>query len=417
MLPRREFLRTSAAAAAAAVFGDRALAQDRPSPLIRTIQRSVIWNDRGKNPAWFHPRACMIPGDPLPVALMTLQRISGSDYFHPVHWSESKDLGRTWSEPAPVPVLGRTPLPDGLENGVCDVVPTYHAPTRTVLAMGHNVYYKNGRLTNPSTARFPVYTVRDAQGQWSELRKLQWDDPRATAIYSCGCSQRVTLDNGDLLVPLTFGPIGRTDRAVGSVLCTFDGERLQVRKATCHELRLPVARGLLEPSLTQFDGRIYMTIRAEDGCGYVSVSDDGLEWSKPTPWAWEDGSRLSMSTTQQHWVRHSDGLLLVYTRKSETNVNVFRWRSPLYVAQVDLKRLRLLRETEQIALPLRGDGIKDPDHVARMGNFHITDATPDESWVTVGECLPKDGWTGDTLLARLVWSRPNRLAESGAPVA
>ncbi|MEZ6039608.1 MAG: hypothetical protein R3C20_03830 [Planctomycetaceae bacterium] len=37
-----------------------------------------------------------------------------------------------------------------------------------------------------------------------------------------------------------------------------------------------------------------------------------------------------MSTiTQQHWLTHSDGLYLVYTRKDESNINVIRWRSPL----------------------------------------------------------------------------------------
>jgi hypothetical protein len=414
MISRREFLRTSSAAVVAAAWtGNRAVAAGSTTPLVREIQRSVIWNDRGKNPAWFHPRACMIPGNP-PVAFMALQRISGSDYFHPVQWSMSSDLGKTWSTPQPIPGFGRTPLPGGLENGVCDVVPTYHAKTRSVLAMGHNVYYQNGRLTQPSTARHPVYAVRDAQGNWSELRKLVWEDPRATAIYTCGCSQRVTLDNGDLLVPLSFGPLDRKDRAVGSVLCAFDGQRLEVRKATVNELRLPVGRGLLEPSLTLFRGRFYMTIRAEDGCGYVSVSDDGLEWSNPRPWAWDDGTRLAMSTTQQHWVTHSDGLLLAYTRKSDENAKVFRWRAPLYVAQVDLSASgpRLLRATEQIALPLVGDGIKHPDGVARMGNFHVTAASPQESWITVGECLPKDGWTGDTLLARLHWSTPNRLSET-----
>jgi len=27
-----------------------------------------------------------------------------------------------------------------------------------------------------------------------------------------------------------------------------------------------------------------------------------------------------------------------------------------------------------------------------MGNFHTVAASPDESWVTVGETLPADGW-------------------------
>ena len=54
-----------------------------------------------------------------------------------------------------------------------------------------------------------------------------------------------------------------------------------------------------------------------------------------------------------------------------------------------------------------GDGVDDPAHVARMGNFMPVNATVEESWVTVGETLPDDGWKGDTLLARIRWTRPN----------
>ena len=32
-------------------------------------------------------------------------------------------------------------------------------------------------------------------------------------------------------------------------------------------------------------------MRAEDGRGYVSVSDDGLNWAEKRAWAWEDGTR------------------------------------------------------------------------------------------------------------------------------
>jgi len=378
--------------------------------MIQSIDRSVVWNDRKtRKPAWFHPRACMVPGKPLPTAFMTLQRASGSDYFHQVHWTTSTDMGKTWTEPQPIAAFGRVPTPDGLENGVCDVVPELHPQTNTVLAMGHNVYYKGGRLTRPSTARYPVYAVRDAQGNWSERRKLEWSDPRATAIYTCGCGQRVTLANGDIIVPLSFGPLGRRDRAVGSALCSFDGKTLTIKRVTAKELRLARGRGLLEPSMTRFGGRFLMTIRAEDGRGYVAASDDGLTWPEKKPWAWDDGKPLAMSTTQQHWATHSDGLFLVYTRKAKHNAKVFRWRAPLYIAQVDPKRLCLLRDTEQVVLPLIGDGIGDPAHVARMGNFHVTPASPTETWVTVGECLPSDGWAGDTLLARIRWAVPNKL--------
>jgi hypothetical protein len=141
----------------------------------------------------------------------------------------------------------------------------------------------------------------------------------------------------------------------------------------------------------------------------VSASDDGLNWQKQQAWMWDDGQPLAMSTTQQRWLVHSGGLFLVYTRKDEQNGKVMRWRAPLFVAKVDRQSLHLIRDSERVVLPLIGDGVRDPDHVALMGNFHTVAASREESWVTVGENRRNDGWKGDTLLARVGWSRPNRL--------
>lgn len=397
--------------AAALLLGAAATAPARdgePAAMIARIERSVLWNGRsGADPTWFHPRACLVPAEPRPYVLMTLQLITGSDLFHQVHWTLTRDGGTTWTKPEPIAGLERIPTADGLLNGVCDVVPEYHARTNTVVAMGHNVYYtKAGKLTRTSTARYPVYVVRDAEGRWSERKQLVWDDPRASAMFTSNCGQRLVLDNGDLLVPVSFGPRGRRDRAVGSLLCSFDGETLRVKKSTPKELRLAAGRGLLEPSITRFGGRFFLTIRAEDGRGYVAASADGLAWPKMQPWSWDDGKPMSMSTTQQHWIARPDGLFLVYTRKAKHNVNVFRWRAPIFIARVDAAKLCLVRDTEREVFPLLGDGIKAANHVARMGNFHITAFAPTETWVTVGECLPHDGWKGNTLLARIRWSSP-----------
>lgn len=368
--------------------------------MIKSIDQSILWNGRGDDPTWFHPRACMIPGEQNPIALMTLQTISGSDFFGPVHWTTSCDMGATWRKPAPIPSFGRRNLPNGVEEGVCDVVPEYHPPTDTVLALGHNVYYHHNALMLPQDRRYSVYVVRESDGRWSEKRILKWDDARATGMYSCGCAQRVTLQDGNVLVPFCFTPVGREDYSVCTVLCSFDGQNVEIQRVS-NELRLPVKRGLLEPSITRSAGRFFLTIRAEDERGYVSTSGDGLNWSEQCAWRWDDGQPLAMSTTQQRWLAHGDELYLVYTRKAEANVNVFRWRAPLYVARVDTERPCLIRETEKVILPLIGDGINNPDHVARMGNFHVTNASADESWVTAGECLPHDDWKGDTYLARI----------------
>lgn len=377
--------------------------------LIAGIQRNVIFPGRRVGTTWFHPRPCMVPAEGGRTVLMTLQSIGGSDVFGPVHWTTSADLGRSWRPPEPITGLGRRDLGGGWEEGTCDVVPQYHAPSRSVLAVGHNVYYKGGVLAQPQRRRWPVYVVRSPDGRWSEARRLDWDDPRATAIYTCGCSERLVLDGGDVLVPLSFGTEDRPQRSVTTVRCSFDGRELRIREVGS-ELANSSGRGLLEPSLALLDGRFYMTIRAEDGHGYVSASDDGLRWDPPRPWCWDDGEPLAMSSTQQHWLIHSERPFLVYTRKAAENVNVMRWRAPLYVAEVDRKALRLIRASERVVLPLIGDGVADPKHVARMGNFHTVAAAPGESWVTVGETRPEDGWSGDTLLARIRWSRPNRRA-------
>ena len=75
---------------------------------------------------------------------------------------------------------------------------------------------------------------------------------------------------------------------------------------------------------------------------------------------------------------------------------------------MDPTTLRLHRDTERTVLPLVGDGVKQPDDVAYSGNFHPVNISPNESWVTDDEMLPKRGWKGDLLLARIRWAKPNR---------
>ena len=403
---------------ATAAENDRQLSTDgspAKSPLNRLIQSiekvTLRKNRDGQGTTWFHPRACLVPnGDERPTVFMTMQEITGSDYFGPVHWSESRDGGATWTEPQLIPSLARDPVEGhaGLTAGVCDVVPQYHPPTGSVLALGHVVFYRGPRFARgDQLARYPVYAVRRKDGSWSPRKILEWKDPRGAYIYTNNCGQRVVLPGGEIVMAFTFGPTAES-RMVAGVRCAFDGEELKVLKVG-PPLENPVGRGLLEPSVTKYNDKFYLTIRAEDGRGYAAVSDDGLNYQRKTAWCWDDGEPLTMSTTQQHWLTHSDGLFLVYTRKDAINTNVIRWRSPLWVARVDTKRLCLIRNSEQVVLPLVGDGVQQPNQVALMGNFHVTNVSPGESWITVGEWLPKQNARGDLLLAKIHWSKPNRL--------
>ena len=411
-MKRRTFLQTSAALSAAILTPK--LTRAAGIPLIKSIEKITLRKNRnGKGITWFHPRPCMIPsskGSKTPVAFMTLQEIAGSDFFGPVHSSHSLDLGKTWSNPDGIAPLARFPVAghEGLKQGVCDVVPQYHPASKSILALGHNVFYRGKHFSRKDQLpRFPTYTVRRPDGSWSDLKKLEWDDPRGAFIYTNNCGQRVVLPDGDIIMSFTFGPTSAA-RSVAGVRCSFNGETLKIKEVG-PAITSNIGRGLLEPSVTQFDGHFYMTIRAEDNHGYLAISDDGLNYSDKIPWAWDDGEPLTMSTTQQHWLTHSDALFLVYTRKAESNSKVIRWRAPLFVARVDPEKRCLIRSTEQVVLPLVGDGNNDPDNVALMGNFAVTNVSPDESWVTAGEWIPKNGARGDVLLGKIRWSKTNRL--------
>jgi hypothetical protein len=404
---RRRFLVRSGAGLAAATLAHSAWGAEEKK-LIAGIEKVVLRHGRdGSGPTWFHPRACIVPTGDVPLALMTLQTIAGSDYFGPVHWMSSRDLGHTWTDPQPIPALGRVRREDGWEEGVCDVVPEFHPATGTVLAMGHSVCYRGPRFERDQPPRWPVYAAWK-DGRWGERRKLEWSDPRGAFIYTNNCGQRVVLPSGQIAFVMSFGA-KTSSRSAAGVRCSFDGETLKIEQVG-REMRHMAGRGLLEPSLVHWRDRFYVTLRAEDDRGYVATSDDGLEFSDKQPWAWDNGEPLTMSSTQQHWLAHSDALFLVYTRKDASNVNVPRWRTPLFMAQVDPEKLCLLRNTERIVLPLVGDGVSAPDDVAYSGNFHPVNASPDESWVTDGEMLPKRGYKGDLLLARIRWTKPNRLA-------
>jgi len=368
--------------------------------MIDRIESRILWNGRKTGINWFHPRACVID-DAGQGCLMTCQTITGSDVFGHVHQSRSVDGGRTWSDPAPIPDMGRIALADGWEEGVCDVEPQYHPQTDSTLCIGHNVFYENDVLARPQKRRFPVYTVRAPDGSWTPRARLEWNHERASGdIYTCGCGQRVLLPDGDLLIPLSFGVPGRDDRAVCSVRCRFDGTHIEVTE-TGNALTLAVRRGLLEPSMTAFGGRYYLTLRAEDNCGYAAVSANGLTWERMQPWTWEDGAPLTMFTTQHHWLVHAGKLYLVYNRKDETNADVIRWRAPLYIAQVDPARVCLVRESERVVFPLVGD-LDDPPSVALMGNFSTLRVSADRSMAFVGENRIHARATGDTLLAEIL---------------
>jgi hypothetical protein len=337
--------------------------------------------------------------------------LTGSDVFYPINEMRTENLGRTWSGPVEhAETLERRTEPDGVIVAACDFWPEWHAASKKLLGIGHTVRYRNNRVI-PNRKRETCYAIYEPQKQqWTPWVTLDMPEPEKFYNAGAGCVQRLDLPNGDILLPIYFKGRDEKFTRVTVLRCTFDGRRLSVADHG-NELAVNSARGLGEPSLTVYGGRYYLTLR-HDKAGYVCSSTDGLTFSEPHPWLWDDGTPLGNYNTQQHWVTHQDGLFLVYTRRGANNDHVFRHRAPLFMARVNPDTLRVIRSTERVLVPERG---------ARLGNFGVTYVNPQETWVTVTEWMQttgpnphdytipmKHGADNAVFAARIVWDRPNQ---------
>jgi len=353
---------------------------------------------------------------PILVATMTPLVVTGSDVYLTVHDMRSDDGGKTWTGPTPQPTLGRQSAGtiDGkpAELGGGDLWPKWHAQTGKLLAIGHTFRYVDDKAPVKNAKRETCYTVYDPESRtWSPWKVLMTKAGDETYPCGAGCIQRLDLPDGDILLPV-YGGVRTGDLPfthVKVVRLGFDGETLTLKEEG-GELRQDTKRGFAEPSLTRFRDKFYLTIRHDD-TGYVCTSDDGLHFTTPQPWLWDDGADLGNYNTQTHWVTHDDALFLVYTRRGANNDHVFRHRAPLFIGQVDPETLRVIRATERIAVPERG---------ARLGNFGITEVSANETWIVTCEwmqtwkqasnIIPVDnayGADNSTYAARVLWKKPN----------
>lgn len=364
---------------------------------------------------WCHPRAGIVPGagnDGKPRAVMTMNTLDliGSDVFKGIYSQRSDDMSQTWTTPEPIKTLSPRYENIGGEKrpvAVSDFWPRWHQKTKTLLGTGHTVVYTTDwkvRRPRPRHTSYAVYNP--ANDQWGEWQQLEM--PAGDTFYDsgAGCVQRYDLPNGEILLPIYYHP-PKMNSQVTVLRCSFDGKTLRYLEQGNQMGVANKTRGLHEPSLTHFNGEYFLTIR-NDKLGYITRSKDGLNYEPIKPWTFDDGQPLGNYNTQQHWVTHSDGLFLVYTRRGANNDHVFRHRAPLFMAQVNPKTLQVIRKTERILVKERG---------ARLGNFGVTDVSPDETWVTVSEWMQpkgveKHGSDGSVYVARINWSKPNALFES-----
>jgi len=361
---------------------------------------------------WCHPRAGIVPnagqdGNPRVVMTMNNLDLAGSDVFYGMFGLHTDNLAEKWTKPVEMKTLApRYEIIDGVKRpvAVSDFWPKWHLKSKTLLGTGHTVVYTPDwkvRNPRPRNTSYSIYNFKT--GTWNEWQKLKMPDEVKFYNSGAGCVQRYDLTDGTVLLPVSFRPVGKNSR-VTVCKCFFDGKEL---KYLGHGSELELnneTRGLGEPSLTRFQDEYFMTIR-NDEKGFVARSVDGLNFDGYQPWTFYDGTELGSYNTQQHWVTHSDALFLVYTRRGANNDHVFRHRAPLFMAQVDPVKLRVIRETEQILVPERG---------ARLGNFGVSNISPYETWVTVAEWMQPHGVEqygsdGSVFVAKIKWNKKNHL--------
>ncbi len=387
------------------------------------IKLDTICSGYDRKTCWVHARSGAIPGEnPIIVVLMQKVLLSKDDVFYALNEMRSDNMGQTWQGPTPhEKSLGRRKVDNEIEICPCDFNPKWHEKSGKLLGTGHLAIYRNNDHVT-QRKRQSCYSIYDPENRrWTPFETLEM--PGQDTIFfdsGAGCVQRYDLPDGDIFLPIYFRGIEASEKAgndlyaavpysVTVLRCSFDGRKLKYIEHG-NTLTIPDERGLTEPSITCYHGRYYLTIR-NDTTGYVASGNDGLNYGRPKPWCFDDGSNLGNYNTQQHWVTHSDGLFLVYTRRGADNDNVFRHRAPLFIAQVYPERLCVIRNTEHILVPNRG---------ARLGNFQITDVNENETWVIVAEWMQsigedpydsrgceKYGSNNSVFAVRLLWDKPN----------
>ena len=416
-------------------LGLQATALAAPMAIDR-IENEIVLHGRRNNQAWFEPAIGMIPGEAgqPPQVFIRATYLTGND-VGPQFYLKTDNLGKTWTNP----ILCQNWRKEPQEENVFEEPWfgfLYHRKTGTFLALGNTHFVRDGGGNHFASDHQPIDPNNKNEGHYrsAKLRgrivlsrwnpaKNDFDpweavnlppEPELGIYYNAQFHEQ---PDGTILLPGYYRGALKPGEDPKHIRVTvlrfsFDGKKLTLLEHG-NILAVDTNRGLAEPSLIAFGGKFFLTIR-HDLRGYVARSDDGLQFSEPTPWRFDDGEDLGNYNTQQKWLKHRDTLYLVYNRKSELNDGVFRSRAPLFMAEVDPATLRVIRQTERIVFPQNG---------ARMGNFNLVNVSDDEVWITSGEWLQgkfahsQKGdlfwvdrqdfnyirYIGDLLLARVYW--------------
>ena len=154
---------------------------------------------------WFQARTAHVPGEkPLSVTIMNQTRNRFTHDYCDIYQTTSRDGGETWSAPDVVPSLRREQTADGYEIAPSDMWTQWHPPSSMVITAGVSFHFAGGRHEHHLREQ-AVYAVMDPRAEcWSPLQILELPERDHENLpmlaLSAGCSQRVDLPDGDILL-------------------------------------------------------------------------------------------------------------------------------------------------------------------------------------------------------------------------
>ena len=352
------------------------------------IEQNRISLNFNRQQCYVHSRGLILDNG---FGIITTQKLelNGEDVFYGIELMKSFDGGKTFSLPVASKNLKRTYNQDKTSVVMCDATPFFHKKTGKIILVGHSARYSpDNALVDPPRKRDVTYSVYNENEQdFEKVQNIDIPNELADKYFSigAGCAQILELESGELLIPVyfmsyedAFDPY-TNGYSVTVLRCDFDGKTITIKEIG-NEITITVPRGLCEPSITKIDDKFLLCLR-NDKSGYVCSSKDGLHYTQPKHLCFDNGENAGNYNTQQHWITTKDKAYLVYTRRAETNSHVFRHRAPLFIAEFDVEKECLIKETEKIAVPERG---------ARLGNFGCQSFSDKVGYVFASEWMQGD---------------------------
>lgn len=304
-----------------------------------------------------------------------ITNLKESDVMRGGEMSVSRDNGNTFSTPEPTNEIRYRE--GNVEYSYFGCVDGLSKKYGLPFSMGVIKAMTDGKLA-PSILHECYYVFRDVKtGKYVGKPKLLPFPIDSPSIAPHG--QPIEFENGDFLFTFYFADkILQKKLSIIAIRYSFNGEEFKIKEVGAPISNPSLARGLCEPSVVNFNGKYYMTIRTDEKAMFAT-SVDGLNYTTPIDFVWDNGEQIGSENTHQRWIRHESSLYLVYTRKGANNDHVFRHRAPLFLAEFDTNSNCLIKDTEIILVPELGAGL--------AGMIAVWEISKNESYVAVAEVM------------------------------